>query len=90
MLATANATVEIAEYTPLEIKKAVSGRGQASKTQVQKMVQVLLGLQETPRPDHAADALATAICHAHTTKTRRLLRSAPGPSHGRGDSGKLA
>ena len=51
---------------------AVSGNGRASKEQVQKMVAVLLGLREIPRPDHAADALAAALCYAHTMKTEML------------------
>ncbi len=75
MLATAESGVDVAEYTPLQIKKSVSGRGRASKNQVQKMVATLLGLPEIPRPDHSADALAAALCHAHTLKTRRLMES---------------
>jgi crossover junction endodeoxyribonuclease RuvC len=76
VLATADSGVEVFEYTPLQIKKAVSGRGRASKMQVQKMVQILLALREPPRPDHAADALAAALCHAHTLKTSLLNRLA--------------
>ncbi|NQU42588.1 crossover junction endodeoxyribonuclease RuvC [bacterium] len=71
--ATAESGVEIFEYTPLQIKKAVTGRGRASKPQVQHMVAALLGLREIPRPDHAADALAAALSHAHTLKVSRLL-----------------
>jgi crossover junction endodeoxyribonuclease RuvC len=78
ILATAESGVAVAEYTPLQIKKAVSGRGGASKQQVQKMVAVLLGLKEVPHPDHAADALAAALCHAHTLKTSRLIELAGG------------
>ncbi len=74
LLATAESAAEIVEYTPNEIKKAVTGRGGAGKPQVKKMVAALLGLTEIPRPDHAADALAAAICHGHTLKTDRLLR----------------
>ena len=74
LLATAESGVEVVEYTPLQIKKAVSGRGRASKAQVQKMVATLLGLSEIPRPDHAADALAAALCHGHTLKADRLIR----------------
>jgi crossover junction endodeoxyribonuclease RuvC len=76
LLATAESGVEVAEYTPLQIKKAITGQGGASKIQVQKMVSVLLGLNEIPRPDHAADALAAALCHGHTLKTRHLLHLA--------------
>ena len=72
LLATVESGVEVFEYTPLQVKKSVSGRGRASKAQVQKMVAVLLGLRETPQPDHAADALATALCHGHSVKARRL------------------
>ena len=73
VLATAESGLDAAEYTPLQIKKAVTGRGGALKPQVQKMVAVLLGLREIPRPDHAADALAAALCHAHTLKMARLI-----------------
>jgi len=53
------------EYSPLQIKMSVTGYGRASKLQVQEMTKVLLGLDRIPQPDHAADALAVAICHAH-------------------------
>lgn len=76
LLATAESNVEIAEYTPLQIKKAISGNGRASKQQVQKMVSIFLGLKEIPHPDHAADALAAALCHAHSVKMNRLLKGA--------------
>ena len=56
----------IFEYNPLQIKLAVSGDGQAIKSQIQKMVTLLLKLETAPKPDDAADALAVAICHAHT------------------------
>jgi crossover junction endodeoxyribonuclease RuvC len=72
ILATSESSVDVAEYTPLQIKKAVTGRGKASKSQVQKMVAHLLGLKEIPRPDHAADALAAALCHGHGLKMNRL------------------
>jgi len=52
----------VLEYTPSQVKRAVSAYGQASKLQVQKMVKLILGLKELPRPDDAADALAVAIC----------------------------
>ncbi len=57
-----------AEYTPLQVKQAVTGTGSADKKQVQWMVTRLLGLKEIPRPDDAADALAVAICHAHSAR----------------------
>ncbi len=56
------------EYSPSRAKKAVSGQGRASKQQVQIMVQRLLGLKELPEPEDAADALALAICHAHSAQ----------------------
>lgn len=54
--------VSLVEYTPLQVKQAVSTYGKASKMQVQKMVKIILGLEEIPKPDDAADALAVAIC----------------------------
>lgn len=63
MLAAAQAGVRCYAYTPQAIKKAVCGSGAAGKEQVQRMVGTLLGLPEPPTPDHAADALAVAICH---------------------------
>ena len=66
LLALANGGLSIAEYAPNEIKQAVSGYGGADKRQMQEMVRLLLGLDEIPRPDDAADALAVAICHLHT------------------------
>ncbi|NCO79702.1 crossover junction endodeoxyribonuclease RuvC, partial [Candidatus Falkowbacteria bacterium] len=59
--------IKLAEYTPLQVKQAVSTYGQASKLQVQKMVKLLLNLKELPCPDDAADALAIAICAANST-----------------------
>jgi crossover junction endodeoxyribonuclease RuvC len=60
------------EYTPLEVKQAVVGYGGAGKKQVQQMVRALLGLEELPQPDDAADALAIAICHVHSARMRAL------------------
>lgn len=71
-LAAANTDCEAYTYTPAEIKQAVAGYGNASKVQIQKMVQVLLKLTEIPHPDHAADALALAICHARSYKILQL------------------
>ncbi|MBG0770794.1 MAG: crossover junction endodeoxyribonuclease RuvC [Anaerolineaceae bacterium] len=65
MLTLAQAGLPIAEYTPNEVKQTVCGYGSAGKTQVQRMVQALLSLDELPKPDDAADALAVAICHIH-------------------------
>jgi crossover junction endodeoxyribonuclease RuvC len=64
LVACARAGVEAAEYAPNRIKQMVCGYGHADKGQVQRMVKAILGLSELPRPDHAADALAVAICHA--------------------------
>ncbi len=58
----------IHEYKPQQIKEAVCGYGRAEKKQIQKMVQIILKMQEIPRPDDAADALGTAICHASRLK----------------------
>jgi len=60
------------EYTPMQVKQAVTGYGGADKRQVQQMVQRLLALSELPRPDDAADALALCICHAHHQSLARL------------------
>jgi crossover junction endodeoxyribonuclease RuvC len=68
ILAAAVSDLEIAEYTPLQVKLAVVGYGRAEKHQVQEMVKILLCLSELPKPDDAADALAIAICHAHSHK----------------------
>jgi crossover junction endodeoxyribonuclease RuvC len=67
MLAAAQRGVACFAYTPQAIKMAVCGSGGADKKQVQRMVGTLLGLPEPPTPDHAADALAVAICHGGTT-----------------------
>ena len=64
LVAAANAGVECAEYAPALVKQSVCGYGRAEKAQVQRMVKSILGLPELPRPNHAADALAVAICHA--------------------------
>jgi crossover junction endodeoxyribonuclease RuvC len=73
LLAMAESRLEVGEYTPLEVKMAVAGYGGADKNQVQQMVRVLLQLENVPQPDDAADALAVAICHIHSARTRRLL-----------------
>jgi crossover junction endodeoxyribonuclease RuvC len=72
LLALAEAEVEVAEYTPLEVKQAVTGYGGADKSQVQAMVRALLGLDQVPSPDDAADALAVAICHLHSARMRQV------------------
>ncbi len=65
MLAAGQRGIGCHDYTPQQVKDAVCGSGSAGKQQVQTMVQALLSLPELPRPDHAADALAVAICHAN-------------------------
>lgn len=72
LLAAAQSGCTVNEYSPSEVKRAVVGSGSASKPQVQFMVQALLDLTETPRPDHASDALAVAICHLHSLGTVAL------------------
>lgn len=67
LLAAAQTGRPLYEYTPMQIKQAVVGYGHADKRQVQQMVRILLSLKEVPKPDDAADALAVAICRAHTT-----------------------
>ncbi|MBQ8749162.1 MAG: crossover junction endodeoxyribonuclease RuvC [Clostridia bacterium] len=62
---------DLYEYTPLQIKQAITGNGRAEKKQMQLMVQAILGLEKLPRPDDAADALAVAICH---TQTNNLIK----------------
>lgn len=66
MLAAVQHDLQIAEYTPLQVKQAVAGYGKAEKAQVQEMVRILLNLSAVPKPDDVADALAVAICHAHS------------------------
>jgi crossover junction endodeoxyribonuclease RuvC len=72
LLALADAGLDVAEYTPLVIKQAVTGYGSADKAQMQEMVRLLLELAEVPRPDDAADALAVAICHLHSARLAAL------------------
>ena len=73
LLAAGQRGIPCWSYTPQQIKGAVCGSGRAAKDQVQRMVQTLLSLEELPRPDHAADALAVAICHANSAPMRRAL-----------------
>jgi len=75
MLTLAEAGLEVGEYTPLQVKQAVSGYGGADKKQMQYMVRVLLSLDEIPKPDDAADALAVAICHLYSAKLNELART---------------
>lgn len=68
LLAAARQGVEIREFTPLQVKQALSGYGRAEKGQIQAMVKLILALKETPKPDDVADALALAICCANTVR----------------------
>jgi len=71
LLSALNHNVPIFEYTPLQVKQAVAGYGRAEKQQVQQMTKMLLNLESVPKPDDTADALAIAICHAHSYNPRR-------------------
>ena len=79
LLAASAAGVPIAEYTPAEIKRAVVGFGRAEKPQVGQMVKLLLGLDAAPTPHDAADAIAVAICHIHSSTggVADVLRTQP-------------
>lgn len=66
VLAAAKRGIPIFEYTPLQVKQSVVGYGRAEKQQVMEMTRIMLSLRAVPKPDDAADALAVAICHAHT------------------------
>lgn len=74
ILSAANQGVPVFEYTPLQVKQAVVGYGRAEKWQVQHMVKTLLALSEIPKPDDVADALAVAICHAHSAAMLEKLK----------------
>ncbi len=78
LLATVEARIEIAEYSPVQVKKAIVGTGSADKRQIQFMVRTLLGLDHEPTPDHASDALAIALCHASLRGRRAVERDAYG------------
>jgi crossover junction endodeoxyribonuclease RuvC len=73
ILAAGERDLAPAEYAPVAIKQSVTGSGRASKLQVQEMTKVILGLSRIPQPDHAADALAVAITHAHHNGLTELL-----------------
>ena len=72
LLALRKSGVDFYEYTPLQVKQSVVGYGRAEKKQVMIMTKTLLGLERMPRPDDAADALALAVCHAHSAKSQLL------------------
>lgn len=72
LLAIQKAGLPLGEYTPLQIKQALTGYGRADKMQMQQMVKQLLRLNKIPKPDDAADALAVAICHANSEKLNKM------------------
>lgn len=73
LLSLAEKDLPVYEYTPLEIKQAVTGYGGADKNQVQQMVRAILNIENVPQPDDAADALAVAICHVHSAHLQNLI-----------------
>ncbi|CAM4358231.1 MAG: crossover junction endodeoxyribonuclease RuvC [Paenibacillus macerans] len=79
VLAAVQKGLPVAEYTPMQVKQAIVGYGKAEKRQVQEMTRMFLKLQAIPKPDDVADALAVAICHAHSytlnSKLNEVLRS---------------
>ncbi len=75
IVACAKAGLTVGEYTPMQIKQAVVGTGAADKRQVMYMVKSILALDHEPHPDHAADALAAAVCHANLRRTVALTDS---------------
>ncbi len=74
ILAAAQRDLDIFEYTPLQVKQGVVGYGRADKKQVQAMVKTFLNLKSIPKPDDVADALAVAICHAHTGRMGNMFK----------------
>ncbi len=76
MLCASERGVPVFEYSPLEVKKSVTGYGRAEKQQVQEMVRIILKLEQAPSPFDAADALAVAICHAQNQSTRQAILAA--------------
>lgn len=68
VLAAAQSGIDVFEYTPLQVKQSIVGYGRADKAQVQHMIKAILNLSAIPKPDDVADALAVAVCHAHSYK----------------------
>ncbi|TDF97658.1 crossover junction endodeoxyribonuclease RuvC [Paenibacillus piri] len=73
LLAAVQKGLELGEYTPLQVKQAIVGYGKAEKKQVQEMVRMFLRLSAVPKPDDVADALAVAICHAHSSAMQQKI-----------------
>ena len=74
LLAAVRSGIPIAEYTPLQVKQSITGYGKAHKAQVMEMTKNILKLKAVPRPDDTADALAIAVCHAHTANAAERMR----------------
>ncbi len=74
LLAVVNQGIPLFEYTPLQVKQGVVGYGRAEKRQVQEMVKMILNLKKIPKPDDVADALAVAVCHAHSGNFNQLFK----------------
>lgn len=72
IVAGVNAGLEVFDYTPLQVKQAVTGYGRATKKQIQQMVKAILNLKEIPKPDDVADAIAVAICHLSSVNLRSV------------------
>ena len=68
LLAAVQNSIPIYEYTPLQVKQALTGYGRASKSQIQQMMKSILGLESVPKPDDVADALAIAVCHGNSMR----------------------
>ena len=91
ILAAMNAGISVFEYAPTEVKQAVVGTGKAEKKQVQLMVKALLNLPKVPHPADAADALAAAICHVHSSRLKEILKNpASLRQHGRSMASRVA
>lgn len=73
LLACINSGLSIYEYTPLQIKTAMTGYGRAEKKQIQQMVKMILNLDEVPKPDDTADAIAAAICHGYCGEAKKKM-----------------
>ena len=74
MLAAAEAGIKIYEYTPLQVKMALTGYGMADKNQVQEMVKMILSLREAPKPDDVADAIAVGVCYASSSRMQAIMK----------------
>ncbi len=74
LLAATNYNIPIYEYTPLQVKQSVVGYGKAEKKQVMEMTRIIMGMDKIPRPDDAADAIAVAICHGHSSGSALLKK----------------